>query len=146
MGFLCRSSGKFTGATKHLFFRTKCFKRKVSLLKPISKARFKRRTSVAPNYIDQRIKYNSTLARQWLDVWNQVVLLQWFLPLKGHLEFSGAFFLAEVFEKVSFDPYNSRITRLSARKSEPMKNFLSDKNIRCLYLALKYQYTFNNAL
>ena len=27
-----------------------------------------------------------------------------FLPLKGHLEFSGAFFLAEIFEKVSFDP------------------------------------------
>ena len=42
---------------------------------------------------------------------------------KGHLEFSGAFFLAEIFEKVSFDPYNFRITRLSARKSEQMKNF-----------------------
>ena len=25
---------------------------------------------------------------------------------KGHLEFSGAFFLAEIFEKVSFDPHN----------------------------------------
>ena len=46
-----------------------------------------------------------------------------FLPLKGHLEFSEAFFLAEIFEKVSFDPYNFRITRLSARKSEAMKNF-----------------------
>ena len=46
-----------------------------------------------------------------------------FLPLKGHLEFSGAFFLFEIFEKVSFDPYNFRITRLSARKSEQMKNF-----------------------
>jgi len=46
-----------------------------------------------------------------------------FLPLKGHLKFSGAFFLAEIFEKVSFDPYNFRITRLSARKSEQMKNF-----------------------
>ena len=46
-----------------------------------------------------------------------------FLPLKGHLEFSGAFFLAEIFEKVSFDPYNFRITRLSARKSEQLKNF-----------------------
>ena len=44
-------------------------------------------------------------------------------PLKGHLEFSGAFFLAEIFDKVSFDPYNFRITRLSARKSEQMKNF-----------------------
>ena len=42
---------------------------------------------------------------------------------KGHLEFSGAFFLAEIFEKVSFDPYNFRITRLSGRKSEQMKNF-----------------------
>ena len=42
------------------------------------------------------------------------------LPLLG---FSGAFFLAEIFEKVSFDPYNFQITRLSARKSERMKNF-----------------------
>ena len=46
-----------------------------------------------------------------------------FLPWKSHLEFSGAFFLAEILEKVSFDPYNFRITRLSARKSEQMKNF-----------------------
>ena len=30
---------------------------------------------------------------------------------------------AEIFEKVSFYPYNFRITRLSARKSELMKNF-----------------------
>ena len=52
-----------------------------------------------------------------------------FLPLKGRLEFSGAFFLAEIFEKVSFDPYNFRITRLSARKSEQIKNFLGDKNM-----------------
>ena len=46
-----------------------------------------------------------------------------FYPKKGHLQFSGAFFLAEIFEKVSFDPYNFWITRLSARKSEQMKNF-----------------------
>ena len=46
-----------------------------------------------------------------------------FLPLKGHPEFSGAFFLAKIFEKVSLDPYNFRITRLSARKSEQMENF-----------------------
>ena len=46
-----------------------------------------------------------------------------FLPQKGNLEFSGAFFLAEIFEKASFDPYNFRITRLSARDSEQMKNF-----------------------
>ena len=51
-----------------------------------------------------------------------------FLPLKGHLEFSGVYFLAEIFGKVSFDPYNFRITRLSARKSEQIKNFLGDKN------------------
>jgi len=37
--------------------------------------------------------------------------------------FSGALFLAEIFEEVSFDPYNFRITRRSARKSEQMKNF-----------------------
>ena len=35
----------------------------------------------------------------------------------------GSLFLAEIFEKVSFDPYNFRITRLSARKSEQMKSF-----------------------
>ena len=53
-----------------------------------------------------------------------------FLPLKGHLEFSGAFFLDEIFEKVSFDPYNFRITRLSARKSELTdEKFLGDKNM-----------------
>ena len=33
------------------------------------------------------------------------------------------FFLNEIFEKVSFDPYNFRITRLSAGESEQMKNF-----------------------
>ena len=31
--------------------------------------------------------------------------------------------IAEIFEKVRFNPYNFRITRLSARKSEQMKNF-----------------------
>ena len=47
-----------------------------------------------------------------------------FLPYQGHLKFSEAFiFLAEIFEKVSFDPYNLWITRLSARKSKQMKNF-----------------------
>ena len=46
-----------------------------------------------------------------------------FFPQKSHLEFSETFFLAEIFEKVSFDPYNFPITRLSARKSEEMKNF-----------------------
>ena len=46
-----------------------------------------------------------------------------FYPKKVNLEFSGAFFLAGMFLKVSFDPYNFRITSLSARKSEQMKNF-----------------------
>ena len=52
----------------------------------------------------------------------KIAIFNGFLPQKGHLEFSGAFFLAEIFEQVSFDPYNFRITRLSARKSEQMKN------------------------
>ena len=41
----------------------------------------------------------------------------------------GISFLAEIFDKVSFDPYNFRITRLSARKSEQMKNFEGIKNM-----------------
>ena len=52
------------------------------------------------------------------------------------LEFSGAFFLAEMFEKVSFNPYNFRITRLSAGKSEQMKYFQGIKIL--LYLLFKY--------
>ena len=56
--------------------------------------------------------------------WYNCLFLTDFYPKKNFLlEFSGAFFLAEIFEKVSFDPYNFRITRLSARKSEQMKNF-----------------------
>ena len=40
--------------------------------------------------------------------------------------------MAEIFEKVSFDRYNFRITTLSARKSKQMKTF---KEIKiCLYL------------
>ena len=50
--------------------------------------------------------------------------------IQNHLEFSGAFFLAEILEKVSFDPYNYRITRLSARKFEQIdEKFLGDKNV-----------------
>ena len=30
----------------------------------------------------------------------QLPIFEGFLPLKGHLEFSGAFFLAEIFKKV----------------------------------------------
>ena len=56
------------------------------------------------------------------------------------MEFLGAFYLAAIFEKVSFDPYNFLITRLSAilsaRKSEQMKNFEGIKI--CLYLPFKY--------
>ena len=37
--------------------------------------------------------------------------------------------MAEIFENVSFDPYNFQITRLSARKSEQMKKFWGDKNM-----------------
>ena len=59
-----------------------------------------------------------------------------FLSSKGHLEFSGAFFPTEILEKVSFDPYNFRITRLSAGKSEQIKNFQGIKI--CLYLPFKY--------
>ena len=41
-----------------------------------------------------------------------------FYPKKVIYNFREPFFLAEIFEKASFDPYNFRITRLSARKSE----------------------------
>ena len=34
--------------------------------------------------------------------------------------------MATIFEKVSFDPYNFRITRLSARKSEHDINYEED--------------------
>ena len=43
------------------------------------------------------------------------------------MDFNGAFFLAEIFQKVSFDPYNFLILRLSVRKSEQMKNSLGIK-------------------
>ena len=45
------------------------------------------------------------------------------LTLKRSPRVFGSFFLDEIFEKVSFDPYNFRIPRLSARKSEQIKNF-----------------------
>ena len=46
--------------------------------------------------------------------------------------------MAEIFEKLTFDPYNFWITRLSARKSEQMQTFQGIKI--CLYLPLKYVY------
>ena len=64
-----------------------------------------------------------------------------YVPWKGHLEFSRALFLAEIFEKVRFDPYNFPITSFSARKSEQIKNFGGIN--RYLYLPLRYQNTFN---
>ena len=45
------------------------------------------------------------------------------ISINGHLKFSGAFVLTEIFDKVSFDPYNFRTTRRFAKKSEQMKNF-----------------------
>ena len=52
-----------------------------------------------------------------------------FLSSKGHLEFSGAFFLAEIFEKVSLDHYNFRIT-IDFQLGNPNRlKFLGDKNI-----------------
>ena len=56
-------------------------------------------------------------------------------PKKGHLEFSGAFFLAEIFEKLSSDPYNFQITILLANRWK----FLVDKKmpVSTVYL-LKY--------
>ena len=45
------------------------------------------------------------------------------ISINGHLKFSGAFVLAEILEKLGFDPYNFRTTRLFVRKSEQMKNF-----------------------
>ena len=36
--------------------------------------------------------------------------------------------MAEIFKKVSFDPYNFLITRLSARESELRKKLSGDKN------------------
>ena len=67
---------------------------------------------------------------------NNCLCLTDYYPKKSHLEFSGAFFLAGIFEQVSLDLYNFRITRLSARKSEQMKNFQGIKI--CLCLPFKY--------
>ena len=58
--------------------------------------------------------------------WYDCPFLTDFYP-KRSPELSGALFLAEIFEKVSFDPYNFWITRLSTRKSEQMKKFQSIK-------------------
>ena len=44
------------------------------------------------------------------------------------LELREPFFRAEIFKKVSFDPYNFRLTRLSPRKSEHLKVFRGQKD------------------
>ena len=68
--------------------------------------------------------------------WYNCQIFNGFLPYKGHLEFSRALFLAKIFEKASFGPYNFQITRLPARKSEGIKNFQGIKIF--LYLPFKY--------
>ena len=55
--------------------------------------------------------------------WYNCPFLTDFDPKKVTYNFREPFFLAESFEKVSFDPCHFRITRLSTRKSEQMKNF-----------------------
>ena len=65
-------------------------------------------------------------------------------PLRGHLEFSGALFLTEIFEKVSFNRCNLRITRLLARNFRTQEKFLGIKIY--LYLPCKYLNSFNNAI
>ena len=52
-----------------------------------------------------------------------IALLKQIFTLKRSPRIFGAFFLAESFEKVSFDPYNFRITRFLARKSKQVKHF-----------------------
>ena len=47
--------------------------------------------------------------------------------LKRSPRIFGSFFCGSNFRKVSFDPCNFRITSLSARKSEQMKNFYGIK-------------------
>lgn len=49
--------------------------------------------------------------------------------------------IAEILEKVRFNPYNFPITSFSARKSEQIQNFGGIN--RYLYLPLRYQNTFN---
>ena len=72
-----------------------------------------------------------------------IVLTDVYPTEKGRLEFSGAFFLAEIFGKVSLDPYNFRIIRLSARKSEQTKIFLGYKYAYIYRLTTN---AFNNAM
>ena len=63
-----------------------------------------------------------------------IALLKQIFTLKRSPRIFGAFFLAESFEKVSFDPYNFRITRFLARKSEQVK--ILNTKIRLTMLCL----------
>ena len=54
------------------------------------------------------VKFLACLPLLGFSKWYNCPFLTDFLPSKGHLEFSGAFFLAEIFQKVSFDPYTFR--------------------------------------
>ena len=54
--------------------------------------------------------------------WYNCPFLTYFYPKRSPRIF-GSLFLAEIFEKVSFDPYDFRNNRLLARKSEQMKIF-----------------------
>ena len=71
----------------------------------------------------------------------QLPIFNGFLLYKDHLEFSGAFFLAKVFEKVSLDAYNFLITSLSARISEQMKSFREQKYADIYRLNIKIRST-----
>ena len=64
-------------------------------------------------------------------IWHNCPLLTDSYPKRVTKNFREPFF-----QKVSFDPYNFRITGLSARKSDQMKNFYGIKI--CLYIPFKY--------
>ena len=59
------------------------------------------------------------------NVWYNCPFLTDFYPKKVTLEFSGAFLLAQILEKVSFDPYNFRIDK-EVRTDE---KFVGDENM-----------------
>ena len=65
----------------------------------------------------------------------------WIFTLKRTARIFGAFFLAGIFKKVSLDPYNFRIIRLSARKSEQIKNFGGIKYAYIYHLTTKIHLT-----
>ena len=68
--------------------------------------------------------------------WYNCPFLMYFYPKKVTYNFREPFSRLKFSKKVSFDPYNFWITRLSGRKSEQMKYFQGIKI--CLYLPFKY--------